>query len=177
MKKNVLPSLSVAAQEELLSTPNNQMVVYNHLTSQFNRNHYAGRNLYWFAGEQSAQLAKARIDNALAQTGRQVVASAVKGVPEMSWNGDCEFIQYPLAEKFSNKIAGNLIVFNSKTGLYEVLPEGLWLGVDPKTNGTIRNLLTEHNQHTCMHAFIVSVNQNRKVFDKLVNEFKKSRQK
>lgn len=176
MKKNVLPQLNVAKQEDLLSTPINQMVVYDHLTKSLNRTHYAGRDLYWFAGDAIANIAKKRIDNALLAEGKQVIASAVKGVPEMSWNGDLELIQYPLAEKFSQKMAGNLIVFNHRTGLYEVLPDGNWLGFDPVVNGIIPRL-TSMNQHTGMHAFLVAMGRNDKARDKIVAEFAKSRQK
>ena len=176
MKKNALPQLNVAKQEDLLSTPINQMVVYDHLTKSLNRTHYAGRDLYWFAGDAIANIAKKRIDNALLAEGKQVVASAVKGVPEMSWNGDLELIQYPLAEKYSQKMAGNLIVFNTHTGLYEVLPDGNWLGVDPVVNGIIP-CLTSMNQHSGMHAFLVAMGRNDKARDKIVAEFAKSRQK
>ncbi len=176
MKKNALPQLNVAKQEDLLSTPINQMVVYDHLTKSLNRTHYAGCDLYWFAGDAIANIAKKRIDKALLAEGKQVVASAVKGVPEMSWNGDLELIQYPLAEKFSQKMAGNLIVFNHRTGLYEVLPDGNWLGVDPVVNGIIPRL-TSMNQHTGMHAFLVAMGRNDKARDKIVAEFAKSRQK
>ena len=78
MKKNALPQLNVAKQEDLLSTPINQMVVYDHLTKSLNRTHYAGRDLYWFAGDAIANIAKKRIDNALLAEGKQVVARAVK---------------------------------------------------------------------------------------------------
>lgn len=177
MKQNALPELNMAQQEELLSTPHNQMVVYNHLTNSFNRNHYAGYPVYWFAGEHIAHNAKQKLDKELAQSGRQVVASAMKGVPEMSWNGDLEFIQYPLAEKFAENIAGNVIVFNKQTGLYEVLPAGQWLGVDTRANSLVHRPVTWNNQHTGLHTFLLTMQQNKKALDKIVAEFTKSRSK
>ena len=169
MKKNMLPKLSVAQQEDLLNTPNNQMVVYNHLTGELNQKKYAGRPVFWLDSNFTSGLAKARLDHLLGRDNRQVVASVAKGIPEMAWNGVNEFVQYPLADECSDKIAANVIVFNMKTGLYEVLPAGQWLGV--------KNVQISSRHHTGLHSFLLDLHRNEAACKKIVDEFAKVRQK
>ena len=129
MNKTVMPGLKVSQVEDLLATPSDQMLVFNHVNNTLNKGVYSGLvvstdGLYTFA-----EVAKMRLERCQELDGRKLVCSAIKGTPEFCWNGPNRFAQYALADEYSPHVMGNIIVFNPKTQQFESNPAG-WYGLD-----------------------------------------------
>lgn len=127
MKSDKMPELTRANIENLLGAPYRKVLAYDYRADAMNVREYAG---YPAGGVfMNAGRARAAIEAMPEMDGRKVVLAAVQGVPEASWPGVHKFEKYPLNDEHSTFVVGNIVVFNPKTGLYEVNPAG-WMGLD-----------------------------------------------
>lgn len=127
MKSDKMPELTRANIENLLGAPYRNVLAYDYRVGAMNLYEYAG---YPAGGVfMNADRARAAIESMPEMDGRKVVLTAVQGVPEVSWPGANKFEKYPLNNERSTFVVGNAVVYNPKTGLYEVNPAG-WMGLD-----------------------------------------------
>lgn len=131
MDKKEMPRLRVAQIEDLLATPSNQMLIYNHANDTVNKATYAGLPIGAEHFYGIADVAKTRLERYNGLNGRKLVASAIKGTPEFCWAGPNTFVNYALADENSKYILANVVVYNPQTQKFETNPAG-WYALDIK---------------------------------------------
>lgn len=164
MKDIKMPKLTRGQVENLLDAPYDMVVAYDFATGKVNRAKYAGRTVAQNGLADYAPALKRDIENMVDFEGRKLIMAVVQGVPQVSWNGKNEFVQYPLNDEMSQLIVGNVVAFNPKTGLYEANPKG-WMGLD------IKGVMT-YGQYVALQRFMFRMWAHERERQALIAPFK-----
>ena len=147
-----MSELTVKTIEDLFGIPYRQMLVYNHLDRSLSPVNCQKMVIMGCSMDSVAFAAKMQFERMPHMRGRQVVLTAVRGVPQVEWCGKNEFQLTTNTDEQSQYIAGNIIVFNSLTQCFEANPAG-WFGANI-CPGAIQYQNPYQQMYSGLHGFL-----------------------
>ena len=146
MKDKNVPELTKQTIEDLFGVSYENIVAYNHLDRSVSPYSPLGIVVAGYPLETIAYVAQLQIEKMPQMQGRYLVLSAVRGIPKDEWIGPDEFQTAKFTDNSSTRFAGNMIVFNPKTNLFEANPAG-WYGVKSRP-------LLQSGKYNGLHNFL-----------------------
>ena len=126
-----MPELTKQKIESLFNVPYDNIVTYNHLDRSLSPQTMEGIVVAGYSIDSVANAFRFQCEQMPQMQERQLVLSAVRGIPVDAWNGSNHFQTTNLTDRYSQCIAGNIIVFNPGSGKFEANPDG-WFGLNIK---------------------------------------------